>query len=296
MKEVLYKYYRSNDYYYAQGIHEPYVRQALATKIGVDINELSIGVSDIPQEELDRVSDFSINYSRLDNSLDLKQSYKKSIHSICKITGHSKEFVKSKICYHLNIPRDIVDSLHDRDVIVTIVKHSNTKIKIRTHKVCNIASDDIMQERVVSRIDEINNHINMLLSLDYNIFFEIDDLEYELYRAKSSYDNLAEKMLSTSKSSPAYLSMEKKCTVFREEIQNYGNLLHMKYNRVFSTGYYVSDKYLHDNYDEVIEGFRNMYNKLNSRILRGYLQDIVPEGEEFTLKEKLDSFMLFDNY
>lgn len=296
--EVLYKYYRNDEYYYAQGIHEPYVRQALATKLGVDVNELSVGVSDIPKREIVQVCTYGLNYAGLDKSLGYSHSAKRSINHIRSKTNHNPDFIRSKVSHFLNIPRAIVDNLKDDELISSITKHSNTKIKVKTHKVCNVESDDIHapKRKIISRVDEINNHINMLLSRDYNIFFEIDDLEYELFRSKSSYDNLHEKLSTTNKSNPKYNSMLERSSVLKEQIDTYSELIKKKYNKIYSTGYYVSNEYLHDNYEEVQKGFNEIYEKLNLRIQRSFLQDIIPVNEEFTLKEKLDSYMLFESY
>lgn len=297
IREKLYKYSYKGEYYYAQGIYEQYVRVALATKLDIDPDELTEGISDLPEQEIHRVCTSSLNYRGLDNSLGYRESAKTSVNKIKSKTGYTSDFIKSKISHYLNIPRKIVDSLNDDEVISSIKRHSNTKIKVKTHKICNTTPDDIHninKEVVISRVDELNNHINMLLARDYNIFFEIDDVEYELARSEASYNNLASTISSLKQSHKDYNSKVERASELLKQINSYKELISMKHNRYYSTGYYVSDSYLHDNYDEVMQGFAEIYNKLKIRMLRGNLNNIIPIGEEFTLEEKLNSFMLYE--
>lgn len=299
-RPLIYRYQHNGNTYYGQGLNEEYVRQALADKIKVPHDELSVGDSKITEQEFLTVAAAKLDYDTLDRELGIDKAANKSISKLVSITKLPEDFIRSKVSSILKIPRSIVDNLNDHAPIKVIVKHSNLRVKVKTYRIPNKEIPDSQflnnmgsePNDPISRVDEINEHINMLLSLDYQLFHKIDDVEYELQKAQLSYENLNDKLKTVKSSHPKYQSYVEELDRLNKSITKYKERVSLKYNRMYSTGYYVSDTYLHDNYDEVLEGFEIIYSKIKSRLKRHYLQNVVPKGEILTLEEKLDSFWL----
>jgi hypothetical protein len=291
-QDTIYKYLHNNQIHYCQGSNEYYLRRALATKLKIPYEELNPGIDKLNSYEEYIVSNFRLPYSELDKHLNLSMSVNKSLDEIANLTFNDRNYVINVVSNILRIPKNHLESMNRKSSVKTLVSLSDYKIKIKTTKQPKESKDPKEKKGEVCRVDEIKKHIDMLLSLDYMLIFEIDNIEFENQKAESSIKNLQEKIKKSKQLTPVKEKNILKLKETEEIYKHYNDLYKRYYKRVFSSGYYVSTDYHISDMEELIDVFDEMYQKLKMRLNRHHFNDIVINDELVTLEEKLDSYWL----
>lgn len=287
-----YKY--NNLRYYGQGLTESYVRSAMASKLQIEETELEEGEIIKDEDKVSAINSGWTYYTELEDLLKQKPAAKMTVKEVANIMKLRYDDAKDLISYHLNIPKEVIYGLGIHKPLYIVSKQSNNRVKVKTYKIPNDEVGIVRKknEEIVSRVDEFNKHIELLLSLDYNLMFVIDDLYYEYEKALSTYNNLSVKYNKRGIPDKTKNELGNQLATLKEDLNRYKSLLHSKYNRVHSTTYYVSDSYLLKDFNEVMAMFDSCYETIRNRLIRKNMDNIIPIGENFTLLEKLDSYQL----
>lgn len=282
--------------YYGQGINKDYVKSALSTKLNVPEQDIKfVKAISKPEDYIPIIINSGISRKIEDElgaidllDLNLQQVIDKSTYNKSQVYYHISNILKIKEYELFDYPMNskLYEVIYNTDLISGII---NKMCEVKTYKIPNVNlelpdSSEKIQTEPISRVDEIYKHVRMLLSLDYKLFYEIDDIDFEYKKSKSSYDNMV-----LARSRGTKISENKKQTV-ESKLYQYKELYKRKYNRSYSTGFYVSNDYSHANFDDIVLDFERLYRKLKIRINKHYLNNIIVGDHQVTLEELLDSF------
>ena len=313
---------------YGQGIHEPFVRSCIETRLGLEQGTLAKGTHYLKSSELKKVTNSSVDLSFLFRKLSIDLVHLKNENntlkdlydlSSSKIKLSTKKFI---ICDELNISRDVLEGLDESILLSDLLYHSSDKIILRTSKyirkpVLKEVFDGISYKYnmkyeitdVKSRIDIAREQITRLLEQDYTLLIEQDFdekimvEETNLYRGLNNlkrYKNIRPEKYS-KKEYDKLMEKRAECIKIKEESPKIIEELKEKRKeslKVYhNTGYYVKtgndiNDYEHKNYEEVMEGFNKFYEKIRNQIVKHHMSNVVYPGDNFTLLELIDSYWL----
>jgi hypothetical protein len=320
----VYKYEYSGLKYYGQGIREIEVRRALEHKLNLEIGTLPKGTSKIRPAELKRIvfSKSDLRYISSLTNIKITSLFKASIQNIQDKTNNDRQQVNSLLSKELNVDIEVLEKMDNSVKISEILKMSKDKILVKTHKrikekvSVRSSGEEGMEYTTknvlvdtISRADELKTYIKRLFDKDYSLILDLKDPEMYAQKLTMSLSK-SKKYINTpnhihiaklkgKKDAAQIITNEKRkhqerINTLPGEIRYYNNLIKMMYSKSYGTGYYVADKYLHNNHDEVREAFDECYKILKTRMQRNNLNYIQYNDTGFTIEEYLDSYMLFE--
>lgn len=300
----IYKYLYGGSYYYGQGFKEDEIRNALEVKLNLPKNTLKLGNTNIHPIEMKKVlsSKLSVNDIKYVNP-NLKNLHINNTLNECISTNNwvSKNFNSflEQLSYVYNIPPHYMRLIDKDYTIKDILSLSNYKIIIKTHK--NIKDNITGEITVISRVDELRSQIVRLMKMDYFLFFEVNDLEGEYERLNAAYQKACE-IAKEMQVNLQYVTKKVLETMhsYPRKISDVVEMIEQQNNAYFNTGYYVNGNsvYFHNTYQEILDEFMIIYEKIRSKINR-YSFNNIPmfsdKPDDFTMLEYIDSFIIIHN-
>lgn len=148
---------------------------------------------------------------------------------------------------------------------------------------------------VISRSDEFREEISKLLSMDYSVIGEKDNLDKMIDQKESALEKSRKFLQNTAGKSPKQIDKHvARVDRLPDEISNLKTRYKHQLYRNFNTGYYVcgdQNGYVTKDWPETVKAFEESYEKLRKNIIYSNM-DRLMYNDNFTMIEALDSFVL----
>jgi hypothetical protein len=284
-----YKYYIDNKIYYGQGFQESHVREALAYRLGYPSNMLNVGSQSFNRFEKTYVINSIMPVRSLAKKLRINGNIKEmSIGEIANKSHLDINGVKNTISNSLRILQEDIDDFPTDKPIRRLFSKSLLKIKVKTHKI--ISNGLYKDPIIICKVETAISNIKKLLALDYNLIFELENIESNIGKLIYTCLNLESEL--NKEYNKNNFKLKEKLNDFKNELSDYQNLNNQLLSRNYNTAYFVSSNYSYKNFNEMVEDFDKVYEKLRIKLKRYYIADVIDPKTGFTLLELLDSFVL----
>lgn len=198
----IYKYNFNGSNYYGQGLDESIVRNCIETRLSLDSGTLPVGFLLTNKYEITKVVG-NANYEYLLRGLKLPLRIsinRYTINGIYQSSPLPRPLIDKIIRKELNIDYNVYESMDKNTSFLKLLRDSNNKIIIKTHKILKnlvpvpVITDNgsryyTMQSVVVDikdKIQEIESWIKRLIRHDYKLITEFEYYEDKIRRLNAS--------------------------------------------------------------------------------------------------------------